>query len=125
MDCSKRRPICRGSGTCGRFQKTNARKGRPTNNGDTATTATCDLERNFDNLFNPFSKTFNKANQNDQGKPIPEHIPFAKTGTGAANRDQSCRVNGTCQRSDNDNSSSKTCKLEQSFENQMKFVREK
>jgi len=109
---------------CGRFQKTNPRKGRPTNCGDTATTAICDMEKDFDNIFFPFSKTFKRANKNDQGKPIPEHIPFAKTGTGAANRKQSCRIIGTCQKSDNDNSAGQFCKLDQSFENRMKFVRE-
>lgn len=124
MDCNKHR-ICRGANTCGTFQKTNPRKGRPTNIGDTATTAICDQEHNFDNLFNPFSKTYKKANRNNQGKPTPEHIPFAKTGTGSSNREQSCRIIGTCQKSDNDNSASQTCQLEQSFEDKMKFIREK
>lgn len=119
----KRRIVC-GMGICGTFQRSNPQKDKPSNSGDPTTPAFCRAEQEFDNIFFPFSKTFKRANKNDQGKPLPEHIPYAKTGTGAMNRKQSCKVKKTCPESDNANAASQICKAEQKFENEMRFVRE-
>lgn len=109
---------------CGTFQRSNFKQGKPANSGDTATTEICKMESGFDDIFNPFSRQFKQANRKNLGRSKPQHLPFAKVGTGAANREQSCKVNRTCQQSDNDNAANLTCKLEQDFENRLKYVRE-
>ena len=111
--------------TCSTFQRVNPRKGRPSNSGDTATTDICDQEQRFENIFNPFSRSYKRANKNNQGKSLPNHIPYAKVGSGALNRcNTSCRITQECQVSDNDNSLSVIDKDEQTFENIMRSVRQ-
>ena len=104
--------------SCGNFQRTNPRKGNPSNQGDTAAGILCKQSMAFENIFDPFSQTYKKANKKNQNKPLPEHIPYSKLGSNRINlKNTDCsKKRNNCQQNNNNNSVSVICKQNETFD---------